>query len=418
VCVYGLSVQMAGRSGDGRLTDVYPFGRFAPHIEVAADSLPHPVLDIRNVAIELPGTPFSLGSARAMLLVTPRGDAALVIDAELDGDPNGQQVARVLDVTCLNREQLRVDGTGVTGWLRGQADAAGLKLPGEICLGPHVHQCVFPGGTLLDSIRGGESYWRLIYRIAAPLEPAEQAGIFQPPELNYRGYVAVGHGRGVSVISGFAEPVENTYALMAIMLITGLGVLHRSRGKLFTAMTQASMPVATSIAEARAGISQLAGQLNELQLDLEFGVDSYLDSVLIPEAIIEAFQRSLCDVLGISSGLEHSSRMLERLGAVIAGRRSALETAVQEQAERRDRLFSALLAVGTLLALPPALLLAYFALPPDASRSIFDLRAHWAAYLLAWLPFIALVLTGWTLRRRIRARSAQLQEFEGARWHG
>jgi glycerophosphoryl diester phosphodiesterase len=37
----------------------------------------------------------------------------------------------------------------------------------------------------------------------------------------------------VSVISGFARPVENVYALMVVMLVTGLGVLHRSRGGLF-----------------------------------------------------------------------------------------------------------------------------------------------------------------------------------------
>jgi hypothetical protein len=127
---------------------------------------------------------------------------------------------------------------------------------------------------------------------------------------------------------------------------------------------QAGTPVTASIGAARTEISEPSAQLNELQLDLEFGVESYLDGVLIPEAMVEAYQRSLCEAMGIRAGLEHSSRMLERLSAVIGGRRTALDAAVQEQAERRDRLFSA---------------------------------------------------AGWLLRRRIRASSGQLDVFEGAR---
>jgi hypothetical protein len=244
-------------------------------------------------------------------------------------------VARVLDVTCLKRGLLRLDGKTMIEWLRGQAEASGLPLPDSLALGANVHQCVFPGGALLAAIRGGATYWRLVYRVAAPREPAEQAGTFRPPELNYSGYVAVGHGRGVSVISGFARPVENVYALMVIMLVTGLGVLHRSRGRLFAAMTQAGTPVTASIGAARTEISELSAQLNELQLDLEFGVESYLDGVLIPEAMVEAYQRSLCEAMGIRAGLEDSSRMLERLSAVIGGRRTALDAAVQEQADPR-----------------------------------------------------------------------------------
>jgi len=415
VCVYGLSDQIDAGGQRLGIADLYPFGRFSPHVRGVAELLPNPVLSAREVEVELPGGSQGLGPARAILMVTPRGDAALILDAELTGDPDVQQVARVLDVTCLKRGLVRLDGKTMIEWLREQADASGRPLPDSLTLGANVHQCVFPGGEVLAAIRGGASYWRLVYRVAAPREPAEQAGTFWPPELNYAGYVAVGHGRGVSVISGFARPVENVYALMVVMLITGLGVLHRSRGRLFAAMTQAGRPATGGIAAARTEISELSAQLNELQLDLEFGVESYLDGVLIPEAIVEAYQRSLCEATGIRAGLEHSSRMLERLSAVIAGRRTALDAAVQEQAERRDRLFSGLLAVGTLLALPQTLLLAFFALPADSRRTLFDPRLHWAAYLIAFLPFIALVAAGWLLRRRIRASAGQLDVFEGAR---
>jgi hypothetical protein len=415
VCIYGLSGQIFHTPVALNLTSLYEFGRFAMHVEASAELLPHLVIS-REVNIGLPDDRHDVGPANALLMVTPRGDAALVFDAEIAGDPDAAEVARLLDVTCLKREELRIDTLPVIDWLRARAEESGLALPSDLSLGPNVHQCVFPGGALLDAIRRGETYWRLIYRVPAPREPGGQPFLLsQPAYLNYPGAIAVGHGRGVSVIAGFSRFAENTYALTAIMPITGLAVLHRSRIKLFEIMRQSSGSVSGSTDAARTEISLLAAQLNDLQLDLEFGVEPYLDGVLIPEALVEAFQQSLCQALDIRLGLEHSSRMLERLEAVIRTRQAMLDSVIQEQVERRDRLFSSLLAVGTLMAVPPALLLAFFALSSDARRTLLDFNAHWSAYALAWLPFIALVAVGWILRRRIQARSTQLHIFEASR---
>lgn len=415
VCIYGLSVQVTAAQRASEVADLYEFDRFASHIEAVAELLPSPVMNVREVNIEFPGNAQYLGPARVLVMVTPRGDTALVFDAEMTGDPNINDVARVLEITCLKREQLRIEGKPVVEWLRARAEKIGLVLPLELGLGPNVHQCVFPGGSLLEAIRKGDTYWRLINRIAAPREPKEQPPFVKPAALNYEGGVFAGLSRGVSVIGGFARWAENTYELMAIMLVTGLGVLHRSRSKLFTVMRQASGPTGTSTADIRDEISRLAAQLTELQLDMEFGVEPYLDGVLIPEALVDAFQQSLCEALNIRTGLEHNSRMLERLGMVLRTRQAALEAAIQEQRERRDRLFSSLLAVGTLLAVPPALLLAFFALTPSVRKTMFDLNTYWAAYALAWLPFIGLVVVGRILRRWTRARSTQLELFDGAR---
>lgn len=418
MCIYGLSAQLADVDADQRLTSLYAYDRFARHIEDAAELLPRPVIPVRTVNIELPDSKQDLGPVRTILLATPRGDAALVLDAELSGDPDGQRVAEVLAMTCLQHDQLRVGGISLTEWLRQQVGQARLRPSGELGLGPNVHQCVFPGQPLLASIRNGQSFWRLIYRVSAPDEPekAEQEGTFrEPQELNYPGFVRVGHGRGVSVISGFTPPWEDTFALVAIMLITALGVLHRSRINLFDTMRRASEAAGTSIAAARTEISRLSAQLNELQLDLEFGVESYLDSVLIPESFIEAFQRSMCEAMGVTSGMEHSSRMQERLSSVIQARQAALDAAIQEQAEKQDKAFSLVLAFGTVFALPPALLLAYFALGKDGHKVLRDVNVHWGAYMLAFLPFIALFLVGWGRRRWIRAHSTQLDVFQRER---
>jgi predicted metal-binding membrane protein len=99
--------------------------------------------------------------------------------------------------------------------------------------------------------------------------------------------------------------------------------------------------------------------------------------------------------------------MLQRVGTVISVRLSKLESADRDRIERRDRLVAVLVAVASLLALPPALILAFFgvnARQVDPARSIFDLHAYWGAYCLAWLPFIMLVSVGSVLYSRIRGR--------------
>ncbi|MGH3290569.1 MAG: hypothetical protein ACRDP7_02055, partial [Trebonia sp.] len=62
----------------------------------------------------------------------------------------------------------------------------------------------------------------------------------------------------------------------------------------------------------------------------------------------------------------------------------------------------------TLLALPPTLLLAYFGTNStnvDARLSIFDLHHYGVAYLVVWLPFIALAVAALVLRWRIQPRA-------------
>ena len=417
-CVYELSGARASRpDGNLLLTGIYEFGQIRPHIDIAiaAELLPVPIVTRSSLEVGPDDVTLELHTVDVCLVVTPRRDIALVLDGSIPGDLDVQRVAKILAATCAGRGELSVDGEPFLDWLRGKAKDTNLLLPANLKFGQNVHQCVFPGGKLLAGIRAGEPFWRIINRVAAPSEPPGLRVSFRPPELNYPGITAVGHGRGVSVIAGFAPEVENTYLLIAIMLITGLSVLHRSRANLFAAMNEANAaPADFSTAQARDLITSLAVQLNELQLDLEFGVESYLDSVIIPEFIVEAFQRSLCEAMGLRAALEHSSRMLERLASVIQAKRLALDAAAQEQAERfqqqaerRDRVFTTALAIVTLLAVPPALLLAFFALSGDVQNSLGHVGSHAAVYAAVWGPFIILIGGAWLARWFIKARPSR-----------
>jgi len=418
--VYGLSGSVPGDwPADQELTDVFGFERFSPHINAAAVLLPRPILSLDiGPALELPSGRQSFSSARAVLMATPRGDAVLVLDGLVPDGTDTGAVAGILGETCFRRSELRVHDKPILDALLDAIEADKRCRLGPLRFGSDVHQCVFPGGELLAAIRGGKSFWPIVYRVEEPLPPGreEQTGIYRPALLNYPEATVVGHGRGVSVLAGWGEPVENGFGLIAIMLVTAMGVLHRARLNAFEAMTQGGEANLISTADARTLITRLSAQLNELQLDL-FGVEAYMDSVLIPELIIESFQRSLRDALGLSDGLNNTSRMLGRLDSVLQARLANLQAAVQEQAERRDKIFSGMVAAGTLIALPPALLLAFFgvnASQVDAHRSIFEMRSYWGAYILAWIPFVVLVMVGFALQRRIRARSGQVRIYDEA----
>ena len=96
------------------------------------------------------------------------------------------------------------------------------------------------------------------------------------------------------------------------------------------------------------------------------------------------------------------------MAAVIESRHATLEASVQAYTERRDKVLAALVAVFSLFALPPTLLLAYFGTNStnvDARFSIFDLRHYGIAYLVVWCPFIALAIAALVLRWRIQPRT-------------
>lgn len=218
-------------------------------------------------------------------------------------------------------------------------------------------------------------------------------------------------GRGVSVQTGWAPHVENGLAVVALCMVSALSVLQRTRLAAFDVMRANEQAPTDSPAEIRTLISRLSAGVNELQLDLAFGVEAYVDSLLIPEMVTERFQSSLRDTLGVRDSLDNSARMVERLTSVINARSAALDAALAERAERRDRTVSGLVAAATLIALPPTLLLAFFGVngtDVDDHHSIFDLREYGTAYLVAWLPFVALVLIGWLLLRRAARRSRTL----------
>ncbi|WP_328979117.1 hypothetical protein [Streptomyces canus] len=396
-----------GRPSLGSLVDRFDFGRFALHLKSSEAVLPVPVLveDVAPEELRLPHGDhgLDLASVEIAVLATPRGDITLALDCGFAGQTPPAALAAWLADTCFDRDRITL-GT------RALLDALGGRLaPREpLAFGQNVHQLVFPGGDLENDLLGPDETRsptllnEIVYR--------GRLATSEPPHLHKNGRTLSAHGRGVSVHAGWAAHVENGLILVAVGMISALAVLQRTRLAAFETMRANERAAAESPYEIRRLISRLSDGVNELQLDLAFGVEAYVDSLLIPEMVMEAFQSSLRDALGIPDSLDNSARMVERLTSVISARSAALQAQLAERDDRRDRTVSALVAVATGIALPPTLLLAFFganASDVDNRRSIFD--AHYLpAYLLAWLPFIALAVIGYLLLRRVSRRSGAL----------
>ncbi|WP_328874893.1 hypothetical protein OHT76_35180 [Streptomyces sp. NBC_00287] len=412
----GCRVRPPGPAPEG-LVDRFPFGRFRPHLESGEAVLPVPVLTERIAPgdLKLPDGDHGLTLASVDLLVvaTPRGDATLLLDCEFAGDTDPLAVASWLATTCFEREHLELGDRPLLEVLKER-----LGLTDPLTFGLNVHQLVYPGGRLreellahADESRRSALLNRIIYRGKMPAEAADRLTVSVPPNLKNHGVTLSAHGRGVSVQAGWATHVENGLAVVALGMISALAVLQRTRLAAFAMMKQNEQALTDSPSEIRTLISRLSDGVNELQLDLAFGVEAYVDSLLIPEMLTEGFQSSLRDTLGIRDSLDNSARMVERLTSVINARSAALDAALAERDERQNRVISALVAAATLIALPPTLLLAFFgvnATNVDEGRSILDLGRYGAAYALAWLPFVVLVVIGYFLLRRVSRRPGTL----------
>ncbi|MFJ9153350.1 hypothetical protein ACIRP7_36025 [Streptomyces sp. NPDC102270] len=396
-----------GRPAPASLVDTFDFGRFALHLTSSEAVLPVPVLveDVAPEELRLPHGDhgLDLASVGIAVLATPRGDITLALDCGFAGQTPPAALAAWLADTCFDRDRITLGSTALLDSLGGR-----LAPREPLAFGQNVHQLVFPGGDLANDLLGPEET-----RLPTLLNEIVYRGrlsLSEPPHLHKNGRTLSAHGRGVSVHAGWAGHVENGLILVAVGMVSALAVLQRTRLAAFETMRANEQAAAESPYEIRRLISRLSDGVNELQLDLAFGVEAYVDSLLIPETVMETFQSSLRDALGIPDSLDNSARMVERLTSVISARSAALQAQLAERDDRRDRTVSALVAVATGIALPPTLLLAFFganASNVDNRRSIFD--AHYLpAYLLAWLPFIALAVIGYLLLRRVSRRSGAL----------
>jgi hypothetical protein len=417
VCVYNIAPRLPQPSLEVGLGSVLDLGYLQRYVDASAPLLPHVVLAETVPAGQL-GIPIRLllGGLRLVVVVTPRGDGLLILEADMGAAAGVPDVMEFLTTTWLQHDSIMVEEVPLPNWL---AQRLGVAKPFHI---GHVHQMVFAGGSLAVSMLSdtpGVPSAAAALLLSDSLSPdhPERRGILMPDELNNPGETMVVHTRGRTVTAGWATHLQNGMALVTMTQLAAFGVLLRVRHRAFRALGFDAHARMNTTHDARELLAHLAGQLGEASLDLSFGVEAYLDGALFAGPRVDAFQSSLRDRLDLKTSLANTSRMVERLGTVIQARTSILAAAVQEQRERQDRVLSILLAIGSILAFPPTLLLAFFSVNStdvDPKQSILDLSLYWPAYALAWIPFTSLLVIGFLLRRRARTRMPSVPAFDEA----
>jgi hypothetical protein len=404
MCIFSLTNRLPTHLATAKpLSNLMIFGRFGRHVAASDSILPkviHSGVE-ENVTVRAGENKLAAHvlRIRTLLAITPRSDAVLLFEMDIDAEESYQEIASTLAQTCFQRDDLMVDDEPLLRRVE-RVLLAGAVGEDPLSFGLDVHQIVFPSNKLQDSLRADfdESVSNIVFRGTT----LGAGAMRKPAALNYGGHAFAAHGRGVSVLAGWANPVENVIIAIATTIVSTLGVVQRTKRSAFSALVLNENAMLRSPGDARELISGLADRLMIMQLDLSFGVEAFLDSVLIPELIVESFQTSLCDALGTTDALRNTSRMLERLQSVISARLTALVGAVQSRIERRGKIFSGVGLLGTILALPPAMLLSFFgvnATNVDDSASIFDFDRYWPAYITAWGPFVILATVGWSLLR-------------------
>src|SRR5579859_5101393 len=157
--IYGLTPRIPLAATGKYIGEVYDFGRLQAHVESGRNLLPRVIVENEFVSPNSDPTEGcgvsllpSMRKLRAILTVTPRGDAVLVLDGELKESLSSSEVAELLAATCFERESIQVSERPVTDWLIAELANTSIYVY-ALKFGNDVHQCVFLGRELRDMLR-------------------------------------------------------------------------------------------------------------------------------------------------------------------------------------------------------------------------------------------------------------------------
>jgi hypothetical protein len=432
MAIYNIAGQLRVHRDSLRpLTGAFEMGRFAGHVQAAAGLLPQVAericIDPALFHTSVERTGIRIDRLTVSLATTPRDDALLILEIALAGEPTAEDIADFLYSTWHDRAEMRVGDGPLMDWLSSRLDHVIAEMSEPLAFGRNVHQCVFAGGRLARRLLRGNraagsaspEVITIVFRSTIAAKRGSHLDVRRPPALNNPGETIVAHGRGVSLIVGWAEPVENAFGIAAAGLVNAAGVVHRVRRQSLETLELNESATVNSASEVRALIMRLSGRLNDLQLDLSFGIETYADTILIPELLVESYHASVRRIAALPESLTNTSRIVDRVAAVIESRRALLDASTAEYTERRGRIFATSVAIGSLMALPPALLLAFFGVNStdvNDHSSILDLNRYGIVYLAVWLPFVTLVVIAAIMRRRVRLHMPEWYDIgRGAR---
>ena len=349
VCIYSLQLPVNALPKDGmRPDEALPLARFKDNFREARPCLRLvPGDESRRVTLRTKDGTVVLEDAVARFrgVVVPESGAVLTLTLDFQADLGATIAALQQTAFQRQRDTLTLDGLSLS-----EAAQAGIGEP-FAALDRDVHQVLMPG-TALTAALGAEAngdfvfddatVMRLVYREDRAFR-ARTGSIAWPGELNRPSRTVGAHGRGVTLLAGAAEHVEWAVVLVACELVSAISRLRDIREdatdtlKKAKAVTPPTDMRRSSVTEARRQQADLSRRLGDLEVELSFGVEAYVDTLHVPEIVLQSYRESLARTLRVADGAERTATMLERLKSVLEARRdelAALESRLDADARR------------------------------------------------------------------------------------
>jgi uncharacterized integral membrane protein len=366
-------------------------GRFENHFVGGGDATwpLHKAFTFVDAALATSRGTFATGaSGDVYAAFVPYSGTVLLLVVDFDAD--AKAAVAILQETCFRRQKLTIAGKPLLDRFVGGLPEEVAKKLGPVTYGRDVHQLFMAGTRFAAELPAEEKnddrsylpdgYMRLVYREDTPFraEPAAQAVMRFPAELNRPRGSLCAHGRGVTVLVGAAEHVEWGVVIGAIELLAALERMRRIRSAAAETLEDANAVGAERPGKARARLGELAQELGDLEVELSFGVVQYLDALRFPEIVLQSYRDSLAETLGIAGGAERTAALLGRLKTVLDARREELAAIDRRKTS---------LAVGyvTLVAVPLGALLAFLGAnvhQVSTDYSAWDLGHYWPEYAI------------------------------------
>jgi hypothetical protein len=402
-CVYAVSGIEANRHGAPVCTSL-KMGRFLDHYRDAGRSLPGIVgtatlpPDGFRWAKETPDV--TITAATAFLFSVPNSRPVVALELDFTGD--ALEAIPLLRETCFERNRVGVaaesDETPLLAAILAGAPEGSLTVGPEARFDRDVHQLFMPAAAQHDLQTIAEDgvttapdvgrLARFVYRANDDYR-VEYAAIKVPKELNRPTTAVAGHARGVTVLAGSAEHIENAAFVVAVQLLSAAATLRTITRRASEALhgLDASVRNAGHLDERRAVLSALGTELSRLQVELSFGVEANTMPIHVPEVVLEHYQASLTDSLGLDTGCDVTSKMLERLSIAMSATAGSLLAIEQERDNGRRQRW--VIAIGWLstAAIPLSIVFGFFGMNAkqvhgSASMLPFDSGRYTGFYLV------------------------------------
>lgn len=407
-CVYTLLGVEVKQHGDpvGHKLDM---DRFELHYREAGQSLPGVVhmktLKAAKFAFvnEDPGV--EIKSVTAYVFSVPNSEPIGALEIDFTGDVLA--VIPLLRETCFQRDELRVmtDGkrarASLVYTMTAGASAERLEVERGARLGRDVHQLFMPAGATCTELLTTDEHGicvpdvdrvaRIVYR-ADGTHRTEYAALKVPKELNRPSSAVAGHARGVTVLGGNAAHVEDAAFIVAVQLLSASATLRRISRDAREALEVLDTTVQQhgDLAARHAVLSSLGTELSRLQVQLSFGVEANAMPLHVPEVVLEHYQESLAESLGLDTACEVVSKMLERLSLAMTATAGSLLAIEQERDNsRRERWIIAIGLLST-IAIPLAIIFGFFGMSGnDIKSDLSFINSHYWPFYICLTVLIA-----------------------------